>query len=412
MTVEVRVAENVDWLEVEDGEVFDQPVEAKEVIQEQLKNRVRDELKRVLEKVLETETDEQIGAIRYERGILGRQDVRNGYRDRWLSTSMGTMALRVPRARKVRLSFTVFEAYRRRWRELDGLLLEAYIGGMSCRGVGQRVAALLGNRWSATTIAKLVKELESSLQAFRKHPLLDEYEALILDGMYVRLRQCGERKRPVIAVLGVRADGKVDLLGLKVCYSENSMEVEGVLRDLKERGLTGCRLKMVTIDGDKGLESAIRGVYGNVRIQDCVFHKINRLHQNAESKKRGRKMMSEASKAFAKTDIRCQRKALRRFCDKWRSTEKHAVERFEYQLERCFEVHQLPSDLRSKASTTNLCEGLFRQIRARTNKVGAFESPMAVELFVFAIICQKTWINIPGRTSVGPLIQNESPHSS
>lgn len=412
MTVAIRVAENVEWLEVEREDVFDRPSEAVGVIQEQLKNRIREELKRVLEQVLWAETDEQIGAIRYERGVLGRQDVRNGYRHRWLSTSQGTVELRVPRARKVGLSFTVFEAYRRRWRELDGLLLEAYVGGMSCRGVGQRVANLLGSRWSATTIAKLVKELEASLQAFRHHSLRDEYEALIVDGMYVRLRQCGKQKRPVVAILGIKADGTIDLLGLRVCYSENSMEVEGILRDLKERGLTGCRLKMVTIDGDQGLESAIHAVYGHVRIQDCVFHKINRLHQNAESKKRGRKMMSEASVAFAKTNIRVQRKALLKFCDKWRSEEPQAVKCFEHQLERCFEVHQLPPKLRSKASTTNLCEGLFKQIRARTNKVGAFESPMALELFVFAIVCQKTWINIPGRLPAGPLLQSESPHSS
>lgn len=412
MTVAVRVAENVDWLEVEAGDVFDRPKETVGAIQEQLKNRVREELKRVLEQILNAEADEQIGAVRYERGVLGRQDVRNGHRERWLSTSLGTMALQVPRARKVRLSFTVFEAYRRRWRELDGLLLEAYIGGMSCRGVGQRMASVLGNRWSATTIAKLVKELEASLQAFRRHSLRDEYEALIVDGMYVRLRQCGKQKRPVVAVLGIKADGTIELLGLRVCYSENSVEVEGILRDLKERGLTGCHLKMVTIDGDKGLESAIHGVYGQVRIQDCVFHKINRLYQNAEGKKRGRQMMTEASQAFAEGDVRKQRKALRKFCDKWRSEEPRAIQRFEHHLERCFEVHQLPPELRSKASTTNLCEGLFKQIRARTNKVGAFESPMAVELFVFAIVCQKTWINIPGRLPAGPLIQLESPHYS
>jgi transposase-like protein len=320
--------------------------------------------------------------------------------------------LRVPRARTVGLSFTVFEAYRRRWRELDGLLLEAYIGGMSCRGVGERVAGLLGGRWSATTIAKLVKAFESSLQAFRHHPLRDDYEALILDGMYVRLRQCGKRKRPVVAVLGVRSDGRIDLLALRVCYSENSMEVEGLLRNLKDRGLTGLKLKVVTIDGDQGLEAAVHAVYGHVRIQDCVFHKINRLHQNAESKKRGRQMMKEASRAFSKTEVRQQRKALRCFCNRWRSKEHQAIQCFEHQLERCFEVHQLPQELRSKVSTTNLCEGLFKQIRARTNKIGAFESPMALERFVFAIICQKTWINIPGRLPAGPLIQLESPHSS
>jgi transposase-like protein len=412
MTVAVNVTENVEWLEVEGREVFDQPREAIGIIQEQLKNRVRNELKRVLEQTLEAEADHQIGAIRYERGVLGRRDVRNGHRDRWVSTSLGTVELRVPRARKVELSFTVFEAYRRRWRELDGLLLEAYIGGMSCRGVGERVAGLLGGRWSATTIAKLVKELEASLLAFRQHTLKDEYEALIMDGMYLRLRQCGKQKRPVVAVLGIKADGSVELLALKVCYSENSMEVEGVLKDLKERGLFGGRLKMVTIDEDKGLEAAVHAVYGQVRIQACVFHKINRLHQNTESKKQGRRMMTEASTAFSKTEVRQQRKALRTFCNRWRSKEPRAIHCFEHQLERCFEVHQLPPDLRSKASTTNLCEGLFKQIRARTNKIGAFESPMAVERFVFAIVCQKAWINIPGRIPAGPLIQLKSPHSS
>lgn len=412
MTAEVRVAENVELLEGDHGGVFDRAREMVGVIQEQLKNRVRDELKRVLDKMLLAETDEQIRAIRYERGVLGRQDVRNGYRHRWLSTSLGTVSLQVPRARKIGLSFTVFEAYRRRWRELDGLLLEAYVGGMSCRGVGERVAGLLGGRWSATTIAKLAKELETSLLAFRQHPLQDEYEALILDGMYVRLRQCGRQKRPVVAVLGVKADGAVSLLGLRVCYSENSMEVEGLLRDLKERGLAGGHLKMVTIDEDKGLEAAVHAVYGQVRIQACVFHKINRLHQNAESKKRGRCMMTEAAKAFSKTNSRKQRKALWSFCNRWRSKEPRAIQCFEHQSERCFEVHQLPPDLRSKASTTNLCEGLFKQIRARTNKIGAFESPTAVERFVFAIVCQKTWINIPGRLPAGPLIQLKSPHYS
>jgi len=270
----------------------------------------------------------------------------------------------------------------------------------------------LGNRWSGATVAKLVKELEESLRAFRSHRLDDEYEALVLDGMYVRLRQCGKQKRPVIAVLGVKTNGAVDLLAIKVCYSENSMEVQGVLRDLKERGLRGSRLKVVTLDGDKGLEAAVNAVYGHVRIQDCVFHKINRLHQNAEGKQRGRKMMTEASHAFARNDVREQRKALRKFCDRWRREEPRAIQCFEHRLERCFEVHQLAPELRSKASTTNLCEGLFKQIRARTKKVGAFESPMAAELFVFAIVCQKTWINIPGRLPAGPLIQLESPHSS
>jgi len=411
MAYAVRVAENAEWLEVIPEEAVDSPRIDYTVVEEELKNRLRQGMKDILEEALRGEADEQIGALRYERGIVGRQDYRNGYRSRWLGTSLGAVALHVPRARDIRLSFTVFAAYKRRWQELDGLLLEAYIGGMSCRQTGERIAKRLGSACSGSTIAKLGRKLEGSLRAFRNVALKDEYEALILDGMYVRIKQCGEQKRPVVAVVGVKADGKVDLLAVRVCYSENSTEVEGILRDVKERGVRGATLKVVTLDGDKGLEAAVYAVYGNVRIQDCVFHRINRLGRNAQSKVRGRTMMKEASKVFSEKDVRQQRKAADEFCQRWRPKEPHAITCFESKLERCFEVHQLPPHLRSKASTSNLCEGLFRQIRDRTNQVGAFESPLSVELLFFAVVCQKTWINIPGRDSAAPLL-SESPHLS
>jgi transposase-like protein len=402
----------VEWLEVYPEKAIDRPRMDHTLIEEELKNRFRQELKDLLERLLEQEAEEQLGAVRYERGILGRRDYRNGHRSRWLGTSLGTVELKVPRARELRLSFTVFEAYQRRWRELDELLLEAYIGGMSCRAVAQRVARRLGSGCSGSTVAQLVQALEQSLRAFRDTPLADEYVGLVLDGMYLRIKQCGAKKRPVVVVLGVKADGTVELLAVRVCYSENSTEVEGTLRNLKERGVRGANLKLVTLDGDKGLEAAVYSVYGHVRIQDCVFHRINRLHRNAQSKRRGRRMMQEASKAFAQTDPRAQRKALQAFCDRWRVQEPQAIERFQDRLERCGEVHQLDPLLRSRLSTTNLCEDLFKQIRRRTNGVGSFETPAAVELFVFAIVCQKTWINIPGRTNAAPLLSTESPHES
>jgi len=178
-----------------------------------------------------------------------------------------------------------------------------------------------------------------------------------------------------------------------------------------ERGVRGFNLDVVTIDGDKGLESAVYSVYGNVRIQDCIFHKINRLHQNAVTKKRGRRMMQEAANAFKEDGMRKKRKALNEFCINWREKEPKAVERFEHKLYRCFEVNILPGQLRKKVSTTGRCEGLFQQIRAKIKNIGAFENPTSVELYVYAIICQKNWLNIPGR-SIGDPLLSESTHFS
>lgn len=277
-------------------------------------------------------------------------------------------------------------------------------------GSGERIAELMGCSVSGATVAGLKKALVEKLRAFKNEPLKDEYKALVLDGMYVRIKQCGKQKRPVVAVIGIKENGDEEIIGLKVCYSENATEVEGLLRNIKDRGLRGVNLDVVTIDGDKGLESAVYAVYGNVRIQDCVFHRINRLCQNAVSGKRGRSMMKEAASAFREKDMRNKRKALSMFCDKWRKIEPNAISRFEFNLHRCFEINALPEHLRVKASTTGRCEGLFKQIRARINQIGAFESPASAEIYVYAVICQKNWLNVPGRSLGTPLL-SESTHS-
>lgn len=405
MTYAVNVVENIDRLEVYPGEEFDQARPDPHQVEAQLKNQMHQKLKELLEEALEWERDEQIQAVRYERGVTDRQDYRNGYRFRELSTTMGSVTLRVPRGRKP-LEFTVFEAYQRRWQELDALLLETHIGGMSCRQVGDRVANMLGRKWCASTIAALKERLTDRLKSFQNMPLKDEYVALIVDGMYVGIRQCLECKRPVVAVIGVRADGSSDLLAIRVCYSENSTEVEGLLRQVKDRGVQGRQLKVVTIDGNKGLEAAIYAVYGQVRIQDCVFHRINRIYKNSTSKNRGKKMMKEASEAFAEKNPRTQRRLLKEFGDRWRGKEPKAVKCFEHQLYRCFEAQCLPPAARSKATTSGMCENLFKQLRTRIKAIGHFETPQAVELYVFAIVAQKKWIGIPGRSQAAPLLDS------
>lgn len=275
---------------------------------------------------------------------------------------------------------------------------------MSARQVGDRIAGLLGRKWSASTIAGLKERLIETLQQFRHRALDDEYVALIVDGMYVGIKQCLERKRPVVAVIGVRADGRWDLLALRVCYNENSTEVEGLLRHVKERGVRGKNLQVVTIDGDKGLEAAVYAVYGSVRIQDCTLHRINRIHRNAVSKKRSRVMMKQAAQAIDEPNARARRKKIKAFASKWREKEPKAVACFERDIYRSFEAQCLPAALRNRCFTSGLCEGLFKQLRQRCRSIGHFETPQAVELCTLAIVAQKKWIGTPGRKQAAPLL--------
>ena len=83
---------------------------------------------------------------------------------------------------------------------------------------------------------------------------------------------------------------------------------------------------------------------------------------------------------------------------KGRTKESKSIRLFEKDLYRCFEVNILPKHLRSKASTSGRCEGFFKQLRKRIKPIGAFETPQAVEIYVYSITCPKKWLHIPGRS--------------
>lgn len=409
MTYRLNLPENADTWELLPADVYDQPRIDPGLAQAFLRARLQQEAKSVLENVLLSEAEEQLAAAQYERLPGVRVDVRNGYRTRSLMGPFGVIELKVPRARQLALTFSVFEAYQRRWREVDALLLEAHLGGLSSRAAGRRLARLLGAACSATTITRLSQTLDQRLGEFQTQPLQDVYTALILDGMYLRIRGLGSSKRPLVAVLGIRPEGKVELVALRLCYSENSVEVEGLLRSLRQRGLTGAQLRLVTLDGDKGLEAAVLNVWGHVRLQDCVFHRIHRIKQNARNRYRARSMMKEASAAFAQRDPAERRRALDAFVERWQTDEPKAASCFAHQLHRCFEVDAIPAPLRSMLTTTSMLEGLFSQLRVRLNPIGALQSPRAAERFALAAVLRMTWISIPGMKPDRPLL--ETTHS-
>jgi len=404
MAYEINVAENAEVFEVYNTKVFDQAPIDPQQMQALLKAELNHRVQTMLNQLLIREVDDQLLARRYERQD-GRRDYRNGYYLRGLATSFGQFELCVPRARQARLYFKTFEAYRRRWREVDQVFLEAFIGGMSSRQVADRLAGVMGTSASAPTVTGLMQAVDAEIRDYRMRTLKDNYIGLIMDGMYIRIKACGERKRPVVVIIGLKPDGTYDLLAFRVCYSESSTEVEGLLRDLKRRGLYGRNLATITLDGDKGLESAVLAVYPYVRIQACVFHKINLLHRHATSKKRGKQMMQEASAAFACPSLRDKQHALTAFAARWKHREPYAIEQFNKRLDKCFEVYALPENLRSKASTTNACETFFSQLRQRLGRIGAFQYPRSFDRFIFAIVKRKKWLSLPEDIPDQPLLK-------
>ena len=119
---------------------------------------------------------------------------------------------------------------------------------------------------SKSQVSRICQEIEQQVQAFLSRPLQESgYASVYLDGNDLKgrlgkaLQVCS---RAVVVAMGVYADGRRELLGIKG-DRESEIFWSEFIASLKERGLTG--VKLIVSDAHVGLIKAIRR-----QLQGCV----------------------------------------------------------------------------------------------------------------------------------------------
>jgi transposase-like protein len=183
---------------------------------------------------------------------LARKDIddrRNGSYVRHLLTELGDVILSVPRTRTFS-PLHIIRAYARRVRDIDRLILSCFVLGLSTRKVGTSLLSILGEKVSAATVSRVAKTLDSAVMAFHRRGLTTAYRALIFDGVILaRKTGAGSLKRPVLVALGIRHDGKREVIDFRLASSESAAEWESFLTNLCGRGLTGEHTEIISVDG-------------------------------------------------------------------------------------------------------------------------------------------------------------------
>ena len=316
-------------------------------------------------------------------------DRRNGFYYRHLLSELGEIEIAVPRTRRFSPR-EVLRAYARRTPEIDRVILAAFVLGLSTRKVGEALLAILGRPVSATTVSRVAKRLDAAVQAFHRRPLKDGYTALMLDGVVLaRKTGAGAIRRPVLVALGLRPDGKKEILDFHLAASESAACWEGFLAGLYRRGLTGDGLDMICVDGGKGLEAALPMVYHAIPVQRCWAHKMRNILAK----------VSKADHAEAKAclhqvmnadNITKARAAARRFADRFAADYPKAVACLRDGLDElltCFRYKTL--ERRKRVRTTNAIERRFREVRRRTRPMGTFQDKTSMDRILFAVFANE-----------------------
>lgn len=110
---------------------------------------------------------------------------------------------------------------------------------MSTRKVGIALSTILGERISPQTVSRVAKILDGAVKAFHRRRITTRFKALILDGIVIKRKTgAGSMSRHVLVALGIRHDGKKEIIDFKVARSESGPEWRTFLTSLINRGLS------------------------------------------------------------------------------------------------------------------------------------------------------------------------------
>jgi len=317
--------------------------------------------------------------------LLDEADRRNGSYRRHLLTELGEIELAVPRTRRF-APIAVVRAYARRPAQVDRMILACFVLGLSVRKVGEALLPILGRSISPATVSTVAKQLDAVVAAFHARPLKQHYRVLMLDGVVLARRTgAGAIRRPVLVALGLRPDGKKEVIDFRLAASESAAEWERFLGDLLRRGLLAESLEMICVDGGSGLLAALPTALPGIPVQRCWAHKIRnvlgkvRVADQPAVKADLQTVMNSATLPRA-------RSAARRFADRWQADYPKAVACLRDDLDElltCWRYKSLAE--RKRVRTTNAIERRFREVRRRTRPMGVFSDRTSMDRILFAV---------------------------
>ncbi len=234
---------------------------------------------------LRAEVDDYIAAPAAERDENGRRlVVRNGYHQpRQVLTSAGAVEVTVPRVNdkrtdpaageRRRLSSAILPPWARRTPKITEVLPLLYLHGLSSGDFAPALGQFLGSAAGlpAAVITRLTETWKAEQRAFAARDLSGvDYVCLWADGIHVNIR-LEEHKLCLLVMIGVRADGRKELIALADGCRESAESWADLLRDCARRGMRAPVLAVG--NGALGFWNALREVFPEAREGRCWFRK-------------------------------------------------------------------------------------------------------------------------------------------
>ncbi|MGP3966063.1 IS256 family transposase, partial [Nonomuraea sp. 3N208] len=292
----------------------------------------------------------------------------------------------------------ILPAWARKSPSIGEVLPLLYLHGLSSGDFVPALGQFLGSSsgLSASVITRLTEQWKGEQRAFAGRNLSGvDYVYLWVDGIHVNIR-LEEHKLCLLVMIGVRADGRKELVALSDGYRESTESWADLLRDAKRRGMRAPVLAVG--DGALGFWSALREVFPQAKEQRCWFHKIanvlGALPKSAHPA--AKKHLSEIWNAEDKEHAEA---AVKDFQAAYGAKYPKAVAKVTDDLGELLVFYDFPEEHWVHLRTTNPIESTFATVRHRTKVTKGPGSRAAGLAMAFKLIesAQARWraVNAP-----------------
>ncbi len=334
--------------------------------------------------ILEAEVTQFIGAERYER-TTERRDQRAGYRSRTLGTTAGVIEdLPIPRTRGA-FHTQLFDHYQRRMTEVDTLMRDMFVAGVSQQKVGTLVEQLTGTPASPSTVSRVFHTLEAEFAEWQKRKLPARYVYVFADRTYFSVIYDGEGvKMPILALIGITVEGQREVIAFTNGERENQGAWEDLLSDIKERGVQTVDLWIS--DGHQAMLNAIGLKFPASKRQRCVKHKMDNILSHVPETQR-EAVRQELRAIFSQANRTKADQVAAAFREKYQPLYPSAIACMDRDWEACLTFYAYPEAHWPNIRTSNVIERMFEEVKKRSKKMAAaFRNEGSCLLLFYAVV--------------------------
>ncbi|WP_190094679.1 IS256 family transposase, partial [Streptomyces melanogenes] len=173
-------------------------------------------VKLVLEGALEAEMAEHLGYARGDQADAGGGNVRNGTSRKTVLSQVGPVQIEVPRDRAGSFAPQIVPKHARRVEGFTETIVSLYAKGLTTGEIQAHLAEVYDVEVSRDLVSRATAQITADLATWRTRPLDRVYAVLLIDCIYIKIRDGAVANKPVYIAVGINLEGDRDVLGMWV----------------------------------------------------------------------------------------------------------------------------------------------------------------------------------------------------